>query len=228
MATTISESARRIGNIPVGKMCSRMLPRLSIVVALCSQFVLLSHGWAVETVQTFKAGKYEGLMLAVDREGNLSGYYRETQGEGVTKTCAFYLKGKAADSEAKISTWSDQVFPGVIKTAGTDVNLKIEKGREFPGCGLVLMPEIAQGITFDKTFGANWNDLKIIASDRAYLFSEPSTDKKLKSYLIKNDVVGTLSRNGDWVQVEFPREGKKSISGWIKSSDIRDLSSPGN
>jgi hypothetical protein len=201
---------------------SRLLTNLSLLFAI---------GAAITPAQaadasSLKPGKYEGLMLAVDPAGNLSGYYRESQGEGVSKTCTFFLKGKVADNHAELSTWSDQVYPGVLKADGADVNLQIEKGRDFPGCGLVLMPEIAQGIKFDKTLDAKWSDLEIVASNRAYLYSAPAEDKKLKSYLIKGDVVGALSTNGDWVQVEFPREGKKSVSGWINVNDVKALQPP--
>jgi len=37
---------------------------------------------------------YEGLMLAVAQSGEISGYYRESQGEGVTKTCSVLLIGQ--------------------------------------------------------------------------------------------------------------------------------------
>lgn len=232
MVTTTAGSARHIANTRVPDMRVTVFTKLSLLMALCCQFALLPQAQAVEVTQAFKSGKYEGLMLAADHDGNLSGYYSETQGEGVTKTCTFFLKGKIAENRAEnrveVATWSDQVFPGVLKTVGTDVSLQIEKGREFPGCGLVLMPEIARGITLDKTFEAKWDDLKIVVNDRAYLFSEPSESKKMKSYLIKNDVVGILSRNGEWVRIEFPRDGKKSIGGWVKASDVKEFSAPQN
>ena len=194
--------------------------------AIGGQFAALSQAQAADAVSSFKSGKYEGLMLAVDRDGNLSGYYRESQGEGVSKACTFFLKGKAADKHAEILTWNDQVFPGVLKALGADVNLQIEKGRDFPGCGLVLMPEIAQGITLGKTMEAKWDELEVVASNRAYLYSAPSEEKKLKSYLVKGDVAGALSTTGEWVQIEFPRDGKKNVSGWINARDIKSLLPP--
>ena len=153
---------------------------------------------ANENGQKFTSGMYETLMLAVDHDGSITGSYRESQGEGVVKTCAFYLKGKAVDGFAPISTWRTQTFTGELKRAGTEVVLKIEKALEHPGCGLVLLPEIVGGLSLTKTTDAKWLSLRIVKNDRAQLFSSPSLSKITKAYFIKNDVLGVLSVNGEW------------------------------
>ena len=203
------------------KMRKRLLLiTLSLLFVLVSQFTI---SFPAHATQPFKPGKYEELMLAVDQEGNLEGYYNESQGEGIVKTCTFFFKGKAADSRADITAWNDQSVPGVLKAEAKGVNLRIEHGRDFPGCSMVLMPEIAQGISLDKTMEAAWNTLDVVDSERAYLYSAPVDDKKLKTYLIKNDVAGVLAKQGDWVKIEFPREGKKSVTGWVKAVDVKEL-----
>src|SRR5471032_1382701 len=58
------------------------------VLSLCA----IAPAFAGETA--LHSGKYEGLMLAVTPEHQVEGYYAEELGEGVTRSCAFYLQGK--------------------------------------------------------------------------------------------------------------------------------------
>ena len=225
MAIMIKELVKPIKNTRAGNPFFKNMKK-SLTFLFCSSLLFLPDGRAGEVGQKFTPGMYEGLMLAVDQEGGLLGFYRESQGEGVVKTCSFFLKGKNVGGQASVATWNIQVFPGLLRTDGKDINLKIEQGREHPGCGLVLLPEITKGIVLERTSEAQWGSLKIVKNDRAPLFSEPSLDKKTKSYFIKRDVLGVVTVNGEWVKVEFPRDGKAAIKGWVRSSDMQDLLPP--
>ena len=173
----------------------------------------------------FESGIFEGLMLAVDKNLNLTGYYREVQGEGVTKRCSFYIAGKASSSEIGIVTWNQKVIPGTLTAEAAGLKIKIEKGREHSGCGLVLLPTISTGMSLDEIEKPNWLELQRITSDRAYFFADHMGIKKLKPYVINGDVVGVLSRRGDFLEVEFLAK-KRKIRGWIKSSDAENLIPP--
>ena len=116
----------------------------------------------------------------------------------------------------------------MLKTDGRNVRLKIEHGEEHLACAGVLLPQIATGLTLERTTETQWTNLKMVQTNRAYFFSESLRRKKLKSYFIKDDVVGVLSIDGEWLNVEFPREDKSMIKGWIKLSDTKDLLPPKN
>ncbi len=175
-----------------------------------------------ETIQ-FEPGIYENLLLAVNKNGVITGYYREEQGEGVTKTCEFFLQGEAKEGVANIITWGNKPFAGVIKAGTTEINLKIEKGREHPGCGLVLMPEIARGLSFDLITKAPWSELRTIASEKSYFYSEPNSAKRLKSYLVKGDVVGVVAIQDNWLQIEYYSSNAKITRRWICSQNTATL-----
>jgi hypothetical protein len=199
------------------------------LLSMFAAFLLLAAASTVRAAPPaghLQSGIYEGLMLAVDRNGKISGYYRETQGEGVTKTCSFFLSGNATSDQIDVTTWNLQAFPGLLKSEDKGVALTIERGREHPGCGLVLLPEIAQGIRLDLTLATDWIALRRIVSPRAYFFAEPSERQKTNSYVTKGDIVGLLSVSGDWLEVEYPRQGNKTIKGWIRSRDSESLRIP--
>ncbi len=164
-------------------------------------------------------------MLAVDSGGNITGYFRQQQGEGVVKTCAFFLAGKGASGEIPIVTWNAQAFQGTIKPERQGITVKVERGREHPGCGLVLSPEIARGLELDRITEAKWIDLRQIAQERVRFHSAPDAAHVLRSFVVSGDVVGVISERGDWIEVEY-RGDKRTSGGWILTRTTRKLLPP--
>jgi hypothetical protein len=87
------------------------------------------------------------------------------------------------------------------------------------------MDEIASGLVLERTARTAWTDLRRITSKRAYFFASPSSDQKTTTYVIRNDIVGILSRKDDWLRVEYPGV-KKMVGGWIHLQDTDELSPP--
>ena len=176
-------------------------------------------------------------MLAVDH-GEVVGFFNVERGEGVTFRCSFFLKGKEVKGQADIVTWSGQrirkdgdiyFFPGLLKNENKgDIYLKIEQGSgEHPGCGMAIGPQVGEeGLPLSRNYEAKWATLRMVKNDRAALFSQSALDKKTKSYFIRGDVLGVLSVKDEWLHIEFPRPGKKSIKGWVRSVDVEDLQAP--
>lgn len=204
---------------------------------LCGLLLITPYARAGEAGQKFTSGMYEGLMLAVDHD-EVMGFFNVERGEGVTFRCSFFLKGKEVKGQANIVTWSGQRIrkdgdtyfsPGLLKNENKDdIYLKIEQGSgEHPGCDMAIGPQVGEeGLPLSRNYEAKWASLRMVKNDRASLFSEPAPDKKTKSYFIRGDVLGVLSVNGEWLNIEFPRPDKTSIKGWVRSGDVEDLQPP--
>jgi len=173
----------------------------------------------------FGSGVFEGLMLAVDAGGAITGYFQEDQGEGVTKRCSFFLAGQAGAGRTPVVTWRTEVFPGSLQAEPGAVRLQIEKGREHPGCAAVLLPQIASGLSLDRVAEARWTALRRIVAARSHFYSEPPRAKELRAFVVKGDVVGVLVESGDWLQVEY-RGPKATVTGWIPAKDAAKLAPP--
>ncbi len=203
-----------------------MKTALCRVTALSVALCLVGVGCArAADAPALQPGIFEGLMLAIDPSGRVSGYFREEQGQGVTKTCTFFLSGQASGNPFDIVTWSNETFPGSLKIVGDDIELKIPKGREHPGCGMVLLPEIAQGVEFDRTGKTNWIGLRVVAAPRAYFHAKPSDAEKLRVFVVKGDVVAVIADQGDWLDVAYPGE-KKTTEGWIRAAELTSPAPP--
>lgn len=168
------------------------------------------------------SGKYEGLMLAVTPDRQVEGYYSETMGEGVTRSCAFYLQGKPG----ALTTWLDQAYPGKVVASSDGVTLTVEQGRQHPGCINVLMPEIATGLDLTQTANKKWIGLVTVSADKAYLLKNPGVKAAKRPYIVKNDVVGVLAFKDGWAQVEFINADDRSFTGWISGDQYRRLAAP--
>lgn len=168
------------------------------------------------------SGKYEGLMLAVTPEHEVEGFYAEELGEGVTRSCAFYLQGKP---EA-LTTWLDEAYPGSLAPSSDGVTLTVEQGRQHPGCMSVLMPEIATGLDLTQTASSNWIGLVTVSADKAYLLKTPGDKATKRPYIVKDDVVGVLAFKEGWAQVEFTNAKDRTFTGWISQDQYSRLAAP--
>ncbi|KAF2410606.1 hypothetical protein ACMSI6_07485 [Pseudomonas antarctica] len=186
------------------------------VLSLCA----VTPAWA--STAELHSGKYEGLMLAVTPDHQVEGYYVEELGEGVTRTCTFYLQGKP---EA-LTTWLDEAYPGSVAASSDGVTLTVEQGRQHPGCMSVLMPEIATGLDLTQTASNQWIGLVTVTADKAPLLKTPGDTAGKHPYIIKDDVVGVLAFKDGWAQVAFTNAKDHTFTGWISQDQYSRLSAP--
>ena len=183
---------------------------------------LCAVGPALAGSAALHSGKYEGLMLAVTPEHQVEGFYTESMGEGVTRSCAFYLQGKPD----ALTTWLDDAYPGSVAPSSDGVTLTVEEGRQHPGCINVLMPEIATGLDLTQTASKKWIGLVTVSADKAYLQKTPGAKAAKRPYIVKNDVVGVLAFKDGWAQVEFINAEDRSFKGWITQDQYSRLAAP--
>ena len=196
---------------------NKMIRFLAVGVLSCCAVAPVFAG-----ADALHSGKYEQLMLAVTPEHQVEGFYAEELGEGVTRSCAFYLKGKP---EA-LTTWLDDAYPGSLAPSSDGVTLTVEEGRQHPGCMSVLIPQIATGLNLSRTASKNWIGLVTVAADKAYLLKTPGAAVDKRPYIVKDDVVGVLAYKDGWAQVEFTNAKDHSFIGWISQDQYSRLSAP--
>lgn len=180
---------------------------------------------AVVIAADLKSGIYENLALAVAPNGTVIGRYEESQGEGVSKNCSFFLRGKSRNGEATVITWSDHVLSGIVKAVKGGVDLKVAKGTEHAGCGLVLLPQISDGLALDLVRQTKWLDLVRITTERAVLHTDPSGSGETRGFLHKGTTVGVITRRNGWLLVESIFQ-QKAKSGWIRESEAKQPKPP--
>ncbi len=170
-----------------------------------------------------RSGLYEELVLAVAPSGRVVGHYREDQGDGPTKSCAFTLTGAAAGGSVTArSDAGGAALQGQLTATPRGVKLTLPHGRDLPGCGLVLMPEIDTGVDLDRVGDGRWSELVRVSVPRAGLRQQPDAAPG-RSYVIRGDVLGVVARRGTSVDVVYPSIRPHPSQGWIEAAEVTPL-----
>lgn len=170
------------------------------------------------------SGVYEQMKLAVSSSGEVTGYYFDSMGDGVSQSCTFTLHGKAQSADnAIISAHSAQDYPGTLIGTASGVILSLHDGQQQPGCMNLLPPDIATGIEFERSLKTEWQTLAQVATEKAYLHRLPAADGKAKGWLVKNDVVGIITTKPGWSQVQFVNNDGKSTIAWVENPQLKML-----
>ncbi|EOV9675318.1 hypothetical protein ACN5L5_003922 [Cronobacter turicensis] len=189
-------------------------------------FALLM-GACSSSATPLQSGVYEGLQLAVSPGGKIAGYYSESAEDSVKRTCTFFLAGEvSAQQPDTITSWSSSVLAGHIAVNNSGVTLTIPDGQSHAGCMNVLMPEIATGLELETTQKTRWQTLMQVTSSRAYLSATPDIATRRKAWIVKGDVVGVIQTQGNWKEIEYVGDRRKTTHGWVNSNDVQPLTPP--
>ncbi len=172
---------------------------------------------------TVQSGVYEGLAVAISPAGDITGFFSEELGGVVHRRCFFFLTGKLKGDAAALKTWSDMTYPGSVRFEGQDAVLKIEKGRDHPGCAAVMIPEIASGLSLEKTAATKWTAIRKITAAKAYFYAAPMSAKRGKAYVVAGDMVGVLQEKPGWLEVEYPANADTRRKTWLRTTDTSAL-----
>jgi hypothetical protein len=100
-----------------------------------------------------------------------------------------------------------------------------DRDSDHPGCGAVLLPEIATGLNLDRVAATRWMALRRIVVPRGYFYRAPQSATKLRGYVVQGDVVGVLAQSGGWLQVAYIG-AKATTTGWMPAADSAALTPP--
>jgi hypothetical protein len=193
--------------------------------ALWSAGMALMFATSAQAGSVLRPGLYEGLMLALDGGGNLSGAFAQ-QG-----SCTFRIAGRLSSrSVAEVRT-VDGPAPAIEGrvAAGTDsvnrnVSLALPGAQQLPGCGNVLPPLIDKGLELDLTHKASWTRLVGVTTDQAALRKSPADAGR--AYVVRGDVLGVVSEKGELLEVDFVSakgRGVRLVRGWIAAKDAKAI-----
>lgn len=197
-----------------------------------------NDGYSNLSIEDITSNGYPEVILTGPEEGAVNicskiyYYDREKRAlqkvAGLKQICNFRLKNNhlisSYRSEAK---WHEDVY----RISGT--NFTLELSDSCIGCDQVnrtiYLPE---GKT-DKLMVTNNPDyalrkpiLSKVISGRAILYKEPSTSKKTKMYLIKNDSVALLdfrvteNSTNYWYEIKYITNKGKEIRAWMACEDL--------
>ncbi len=202
-------------------------------------FVLVAANSTVfaQKSSSIVSGEYGSILLGVDSNGKLTGYFSEGTGEGIGGkpqfSCEFFISGdKQTDGNYKIKTW----YPGDKDVIGGELKLVEENGKksvnlkldsEHGGCGNVNpMISRGDGETFELTEVGNWESIRVVSAKKGYFYVSEKTKAPQKIWVIRKDVVRVSQTKGEKANVTFVSDKGRKKSGWINTRDFYDVSAP--
>lgn len=171
---------------------------------------------------TLRSGLYEGLMLAVDEGGAVSGSFAQ-QG-----SCSFQIAGRVApDGSATVRTIGKASPPTLMGRLSADtrsVSLALPGGQQLPGCGNVLPPLIDEGLALDLTQTGTWRRLVSVTAEKTPLRKSPTYAGR--AFVVRDDALGVVSQQADLLEVDFVNGQGRLVRGWIAAKDVTAIGAP--
>jgi len=183
--------------------------------------------------QKIVSGTYDsGLILAYDSTNNLlTGFYENSTGwdEATSSpkfSCTFYIECVPEGNTVKIKTYYpgdklEETITGTLEIIDNKT-VQIALFEEHGGCWNV-QHFTDQPITFSLQNEKSWVQIRYINVAKSHFYSSKNMEKKLKSYLVKKDVVCIETMDNTWAYSIF--FGKKTTKGWIKTAELNTLDS---
>ena len=196
------------------------------LIAALSCFIFPNFIFAQE-----HSGEYiNGLKLAYNNTSKkITGYFEgysgwDEQSKTAQFSCIFYIEGTLNGKKASINTYypeekADDQIDGSLEIIGNNL-VQIKLSDEHGGCWNVqhFMDET---VRFELEKAQHWVEIRYVNSEKSYFHSEKSADAKLKSYLVKGNVICIEKIESGWALCSY--FGKKTTRGWIKTADLNTL-----
>lgn len=198
---------------------TRMHGMKRTLVSACVALTLAASAQAAP----LRSGLYEGLMLAVDESGAVSGSFAQ-QG-----SCTFQIAGRASPQGTAVvrtlgNTPALPALEGRLSAGADSVSLALPGGQQLPGCGNVLPPLVDKGLELDLTQKGTWTRLVSVAAQKTALRKTPADAGR--AYVVRGDVLGVVSERADLLEVAFVNGQGRVVRGWIATKDAKVLGAP--
>lgn len=178
------------------------------------------------------SGDYGGFLVGVDRSGSLTGYFESSTGRGQF-SCIFFVSGKAIGKASGVDTWfpgdrdPKEVIHGVLEqvSSGGKPAIRLKLEEEHGGCWNVQHFASDQS-TFALTEQGNWEQIRIVASKKAYFYDDPSSSKPRKAFVVTGNALRVFETREGWVRAEYVGPANRRTQGWIPERDLFSAMSP--
>jgi len=201
------------------------------------------YNYSETSRQVIASGDYGGYLNIAVKDKKVTGVYHANnyQYDNVLKyNCSFFIQGIIDDSgEADIIVYK-QPSVGLVQNfikgrmyASDTINIEYADTNNGINIKLDSVPMGCNNTVFQagETVGygdkykdvENWQEIRIYAKEKDFLYEEPEEDKKSDNYYLEyGDILYVVDIKDNWLKV-INDNPEVEIKGWIKEEDLFPL-----
>lgn len=173
------------------------------------------------------SGDYDGMLIGVDNEGALTGYFESSTGNGQF-SCIFFVNGKSGSSPiTHVDSWFPtdlsprDVIPGTIESLAEKGQgaIRVKLKEEHGGCWNV-QHFASEPAVFGLTEKGSWQAIRVVSAKRAYFHDDSSGTRPRKAYVVQGNVLRVFESQSGWARVEYESPERKRTRGWVSERDL--------
>ncbi len=187
---------------------------------------------AVSAAAPIVSGDYDGLLIGVDQQGILTGYFESSTGNGQF-SCIFFFSGKFNGPTTRMDSWfpadrdPKEVIPGTIEALANNGRnaIRVMLKEEHGGCWNVRH-FASEPTSFRLAEEGAWQAIRVVSAKKAYFYDDSSRTHPRKAYVVQGNALRVFEWQSGWVRVEYVSPERKSTRGWISERDLYSAQSP--
>lgn len=172
------------------------------------------------------SGNYDGLLIGVDRQGNLTGYFDSSTGNGQF-SCIFFVRGTVAQPATRVDTWfpedrdANNVIAGSMQALSENGKpvVRARLKTDPPGCWNV-QHFAAEPVSFTLDEQGSWQAIRVVSAKKAYFHDDPSGSHPRKAYAVQGNPLRVFDTQAGWVRAEYVSPEGKRTRGWVPEKDL--------
>ncbi|WP_296002282.1 hypothetical protein [Rugamonas sp.] len=194
--------------------------------------LILSLFAAFSTAAPINSGDYGGLLIGVDQQGTLTGYFESSTKNGQF-SCIFFVSGKIGAPMVHVDTWfpadrdPKEVIAGTIEadaeTGGNAIRVALKE--EHGGCWNV-QHFASEPASFRLTEVGTWQAIRVVSAKKAYFYEDSMGARPRKAYVVQGNALRVFEQQSGRVRVEYVSPENKRTRGWISERDLYSAQSP--
>lgn len=187
---------------------------------------------AFSTAAPIVSGNYDGLLVGIDQQGILTGYFESSTGNGQF-SCIFFVSGKLDNLKIRIDSWfpadrdPNEVIKGTIEALPENGKpaIRVTLKEEHGGCWNV-QHFASEPASFKLTEEGVWQAVRVVAVKKAYFYDDELGARPRKAYVVQGNALRVFAWRSGRAQVEYVNSEGKRTRGWISERDLYSAQSP--
>jgi hypothetical protein len=172
------------------------------------------------------SGNYDSELIIAYNSSikKVTGYYENATGENDQFSCIFYLEGQVKGNTVLVQTYFPNDKANDLQNGTLNIvspkGFSLQIAEDHGGCWNVQHFS-DNPVSFELQKETKWIQINYVIANKSFMYYDSMGKKRMKSYLVKNDIVCVNRIENDRAYCEY--SGAKIIKGWVPLRNLNPL-----